>query len=298
LRQLPSAPRVLPQLKKLLCDGNSSMYEVVSLIRIDPGIAARVLQMGNSAYYSHGTRCYTVDEAVNRVGYDQVYELVSYAVASQVLIRPLGVYGLDADDVWRRSVACALSAEVLAERQQLDRDVAYTIGLLHSVGQVAIDDWAFRFRPELNFAPGNLPLETCEAERKALGFHNGEAGAALLRHWEFPPVMSEPVRWQYLPRGTSAHFQLAGLLQVAKWLRTATCTGTADLPQPDATLLRALNLTFAQLEKLVEEVSARMAKVSSLLEAAAPDRAQITFPGGQRVIDSQPVTRNFIDQYV
>ena len=57
-------------------------------------IAARVLQMGNSAYYSGGNVCFTVGEAVNRIGYNQIYELVSYAVASQVLVRPLAAYAL------------------------------------------------------------------------------------------------------------------------------------------------------------------------------------------------------------
>lgn len=296
LRQLPSAPRVLPQLKKLLCDGNSAIHEVVGLIRLDPGIAARVLQMGNSAYFSHGARCYTVDEAVNRVGFDRVYELVSCAVASQVLIRPLGVYHLEADELWRQSVACALAAEILAQRQSADRDIAYTVGLLHGVGLVAIEEWAFRNRPELHLLAGKLPLETCEAERAALGFHNAEAGAALLRFWEFPPAMSEPVRWQYLPRGTAAHFQLASLLHVAKWLRTAACTGSLEIPRPDPALLRAMNLSSGQLDKLVGDVSARLKEVSSLLDGAQ-ERANISFPGGEREILNQPVTRNFINQY-
>src|ERR1035437_2403632 len=125
LRHLPSAPQVLPKLKKLLGDGNSSLFDVVALIRLDQGIAARVLQIGNSAYYSHGVRCYTVDDAVYRVGYDQVYELVQNAVSSQVLIRPLTVYGLAADELWRRSVTCALAAEVLAKQIHLEHDIAY-----------------------------------------------------------------------------------------------------------------------------------------------------------------------------
>src|SRR3954466_12027381 len=108
LTHLPSAPKVLPRLKQLLTDGNSAMHEIVALVRLDPGIAARVLQTANSAYFSKGVRCVTVDEAVHRVGYDQVYELVSYAVASQVLVRPLEVYGIEADVLWKMSVAGAL----------------------------------------------------------------------------------------------------------------------------------------------------------------------------------------------
>jgi len=100
VRHLPSAPKVLPRLKVLLGDGNSAMDEIVALVRLDPGIAARVLQLANSAYYGQGAlRCATVEQAVNRVGYGQVFELVSFAVASQVLVRPLDVYGVEADEL-------------------------------------------------------------------------------------------------------------------------------------------------------------------------------------------------------
>jgi HD-like signal output (HDOD) protein len=298
LRFLPSAPRVLPKLKGLLSDGNSSMTEVVSLIRLDPGIAARVLQIGNSAYYSQGLRCYTVEEAVNRVGYDEVYGLVANAVASQVLIRPLVAYGLEADDLWRKSVACAIGAELLSERLEIGRDIAYTVGLLHGVGMVAIDEWAFRQQTGMFFAAGELPLETCEAERATLGFHNAEAGAALLRLWEFPAVMTEPVRWQYLPRGTAAHFPLSGVLHVAKWLRDSVCSEGERPNQPDPLLLRALKVTRAQLDKLADEVRLRMEDVSSLLDSSLPDKSCLTFPNGEREIASHAVTRSFIDRYV
>lgn len=273
------------------------MHEVVSMIRLDPGIAARVLQMGNSAYYSHGQRCYTVDEAVNRVGYDQVYELVAHAVASQVLVRPLVAYGIEADQLWHMSVACALAAEIFAEQLQLDRDIAYTVGLLHGVGMVAIDEWAFRQQLGLCFTTRTLPLETCEAERATLGFHNAEAGAALLRLWEFPAVMSEPVRWQYLPRGTAAHFQLAAVLHVSKWLRSAACQASLELPPPDMALFRATHTSMSQLEKLVDEVRVRLSNVSSLLDVGAADQAKLVFPNGERAIDGHRVTRNFINHY-
>lgn len=269
LRHLPSAPQVLPQLKTLLCDGNSSLAAVVALIRLDQGIAAHVLQMGNSAYFSSGTRCYTVDEAVYRVGYDQVYGLVLNAVSAQVLVRPLAVYDLANDELWRMSVTCALAAETLAVRVNLEQDIAYTIGLFHGIGLVAIDEWAYLHQPDLHFGTDILPLETCEKERKALGFHNAEAGAALLRLWDFPTVMSEPIRWQYLPRGTSAHLPLACLLHVAKWLRTAVCKATTDLPMPEASLLRHLKLTPNELFGLVEDVKLKLLAVTSLLDIGA-----------------------------
>lgn len=282
LQQLPSSPKVLPRLKKLLADANSSLFDIVGLIRLDQGIAARVLQMGNSAYFSHGSRCYTVEEAVNRVGYDQVYQLVLNAVSSQVLVRPLNVYGIEASALWNRSVCCALAAELIAGRLNLDRDIAYTLGLFHGVGLVAIDEWATLRQPELRLGAGTLPLESCRVERDALGFSNAEVGGALLRLWDFPPAVYEPLRWQYLPRSTIAHTQYATLLHVAKWARSAVCHPELIHPPVERALINLIKLSPANLESLVFETQQRLNDVNRLLEfgEASP---------GSPVMEEEPV---------
>lgn len=287
LKHLPSAPRILPRLKRLLSDGNSSMAEIVSFIRLDPGIAARVLQVGNSIYYSHGTRCFTVEEAVNRVGYQQIYELVSYAVASQVLVRPLEVYDIEADDLWRMSVACALAAETLAMRTGQDRDVAYTVGLLHSLGMVAIDDWALRHRPGLKLKGESLPRETIEVERASLGFTHAETGAALLHFWEFPHSMCEPVRWQYAPRTCASHTRMACLLHCAKWIRSVVCS-QSDVrpPAPAESIMQMVPIRTTDFPDLIATVRERLREVNSLLDVGEnsplyPDRVRFPQPFGR-----------------
>ncbi len=268
VRHLPSAPKVLPRLKQLLSDGNSAMHEIVTLVRLDPGIAARVLQVANSAYFSKGVRCTTVEEAVNRVGYDQIHELVAYAVASQVLVRPLETYAMEADEIWTLSVACALAAEVLAERTGQDRSVAYTIGLLHCVGMVALDEWSLRRHRGLTFRRGSFPREAIDSERAILGFTQADAGAALLAHWEFPFHMCEPVRLQYVPRISAVHLRMATLLYVAKWIRSTVCAADEAQrpPVPEQIFLQPLGLTPGSLRTLCGTVVRRLAEVSSLLD--------------------------------
>jgi len=283
LRNLPSAPKVLPRLKELLGDGNSAMHEIVALIRLDPGIAARVLQVANSAYFSKGVRCFTVDEAVNRVGYATVYELVSLAVSSQVLVRSLDVYGIEADTLWKLSVAGAIAAELLALRTRQDRDVAYTIGLLHCVGMVAIDEWALRSGRKLALKHTGFPREAVESERAFFGFTQAAAGAALLRQWDFPASMTEPVRWQYTPRASASQAKMASLLSAAKWLRSAVCTAKGEKipPAPDAAHLQPLGIGAATLQSMVPEVVGRMNAVSTLLEDTKDgfDLRNYAFPG-------------------
>lgn len=270
LKNLPSAPRVLPRLKALLSDVNSVMSEIVGLVRLDPGIAARVLQTANSAYFSGGLRCDTVHEAVKRVGYEQIYQLVSYAVASQVLVRPLDAYGIEADELWKRSVACALATEALAERCARDRDSAYTVGLLHCVGMVALDEWSLRGGRNLFFRTEALPREAVASERAQLGFTQAEVGGALLRDWQFPTDTSEAVRWQYTPRLAGMSQPMAGLLHVAKWIRSTVCAPATDqpLPLPDVLYLKPLGVDAAALKAMADGVRKRLDDVSSVLDVA------------------------------
>lgn len=286
LEFLPSAPRVLPKLKQLLSDGNSATHHVVELILLDPGISARVLQFGNSAYFSQGVRCYTVEEAVGRVGYDQIYELVSTAVASQVLERPLLAYGLEADALWQRSVACAVAAELLADHLNVDRKIAYTIGLLHSIGMIAIDDWLSIHRPGLRLVSEGMPLEYCTAEREAVGFHQAETGAALLRLWDFPQVMSEPVRWQYLPKGTAAYFRFAALLHVAKAIGAQVLDPAPSCPHwsgNTSTLLQHLGIPVNHIKTLAKAVDDRLRAINQQL-LVEESRVLMQFPAGERGI--------------
>lgn len=286
LQHLPSAPKILPRLKRLLMDGNTAMHEIVSLIRLDPGIAARVLQTANSAYYSNGGRCFNVDEAVHRVGYNQVYELVAYAVASQVLTRPLDAYGIDPDELWRSSVACGLAAELLAESCGEQIDIAYTVGLLHQVGLLAVDEWVLRNHPGTKLVNQSWPREFCENERSLLGFTQAEVGASMLRHWDFPISMSEPVRWQYFPRSTAGHQRMSCLLHAAKWVRTRVCAPSGSVPAaaPDLWLLQPLKLSQRQLDRCVNDVRLKLASISSLLDTNDEGVAQLEFPGGTREI--------------
>ncbi len=263
---LPSAPKVLPRLKRLLLDPNSSLGDVVALVRLDAPIAAHVLQISNSAYFNKGLRCADVEEAVNRVGYDLVYELVSYAVASQVLVRPLEVYGLEADAIWQQSVACALAAEHLTRFTGDDPSLAYTLGLLHRIGMVVVNEWTLRQRRALRLTDRGFPVEFTADERGAFGFDQAEIGAALLQAWDFDAEAAGALGAQYARAGTGSAARLGALLQTARWIREAVCRAGPAPEEPGREQLATLRLTAGQLETVISEVRARLGTISSLLD--------------------------------
>ena len=282
VKHLPSCPKVLPQLKHLLQDGNSALDQVVTLVRLDPGLAARVLQVANSPYFYTGARCLTIEDAVARVGYDEVYWLVSYAVSVQVLNRPVAVYGLESDQMWAHSVCCALAAESLAERVGVDQAAAYTLGLLHGIGMIAIDEWALRAGRELKLTIHPFPLEATRSERAQFGFTHAEVGAALLENWDFPAEICDPVRFQYAPAHATNWGALAALLVAARWIRSAVLAPIPGVlpPLPAPALIRPAGIAVAALTDSVPFVASELSAVTSVLDQVAePEIDREMFPG-------------------
>jgi len=268
LREIPGSPKVLPKLSRLLGDGNSSIDEVIALIRIEPGIAAHVLQVANSAFYSKGgQRCFAVGEAVSRVGYNQVYEMVMHAVGSQVLVRPLAVYHLEAEELWRRSVTCGFAGEIIARASGGEPETAYTLGLLHTIGMVAVDEWASRNNPSLVMTPKGFPRYYTQTERALLGFTHADVGGILLKKWDFPVEMVNAVRYQYSPLAAGSGSTLACLIYAAKWMyETALGVESVVVPPPDELWLKPLRLNTARLAKFAEELKERRHELEQLMQ--------------------------------
>jgi HD-like signal output (HDOD) protein len=267
LQYLPSAPRVLPRLYASLRNGNASLQQIGALIRIDPGMTARVFQLANERFALRGEICVTLEDAINSLGYGELSELITRVADEQALAESVNLYGLDADEMWRWCLASALAAEVLAEHAGADPALAYTTALLHGAGMLALEEWARAHDPLLTFAPPLSVREWTEAERALFGITQAEVSAVLLRSWGFPSSVVEPVRWQYAPFSSS---RTGCILHTAKWLRFVVCTDDQPAPaMPALAVLKTLHLTPDRLAKMVVEVRVKLGVVRNFVDFAA-----------------------------
>jgi len=231
LRQLSPAPMVLPRLQKLLRDPNSGLFDVVELVKLDGALTARVIHMSNSAMFGRGGVCSTLDEAVNRVGFNEVHRLVATAAASAVVVQSLSAYGLDDKDMWRESISCAFAAELLARRVGEDPAEAYTIGLLHAIGRVAVNNHALASVGAPKLASTGFPDESSAVEYSWLGFTQADAGACMLKNWEFGITAVEVLRAQYIPlQAPEPLLKMSAVIHCARMLRTIVCETREEAP--------------------------------------------------------------------
>ncbi len=236
LDDLPPAPKVLHSLQRLIAAPNSSIEKIAEVVRLEPGLSARVVRMANSAHFGRGAQVDSIMESIQRVGMLGVHELVAFAIASQLVGQPLASYKLDAQSLWFRAVACAIAAASLAENSDVDRTDAYTAGLMHGLGLLVIDRYAGKERSRRIFASVGYPHDYAPSERAWLTFSHAEAGAALLELWGFSPAVTAAVRYQLSPEDAPPeHRQLCMIIATARWARSLFCVPEEtipDLPSP------------------------------------------------------------------
>ncbi len=193
---------VLSRLGLMLRDPNTNIDELAHLIKTDGTLAATAIRLSNSIHYGiGGLRVATVQDALMKVGFKGVLNLVGSALSKQVFMRDLGAYGTSANDYWAQSYFCGVFMEACAPRLGLAADDAYFVGLLHGIGRVVVNDLLAQAKIEI-YWDRTLPCE--EWETIVLGFRHDEAGAYLLKKWRFTPAVYQRVADQNSPQAAAA----------------------------------------------------------------------------------------------
>lgn len=193
--KLAPAASTFSRLRTLLLNPATELKDIVQLVRLDPALTFHVVRLSNSVLFGLREKTDSLDVAVGRVGLGEVFRLVGLAATQQVCQRDLVTYRLSANRLWENAVATAAAAEVLAPRAGREAGLAYTAGLLRTVGRVILDGAAFG-----QVYPGEAEWPSvAEWEKKTFGITSAEVTTVLLNHWRFPAELVDSVRCHYEP---------------------------------------------------------------------------------------------------
>ncbi len=231
ITSLPSPPQHCLRIINALADPNCHASLITELINEDPTLTAKVLQLSNSALYSHGRSVQTVAYAINRLGIRQIRNLV---LAAELFTH--NGSGMELDLIRRQSMLASwLAGRLLTDR--LQADLASTAALLTGLAM---------FLP----VPDDQPVNDFVSKTPVL---RAEAAAYLLKLWNLPDSLIEPVAFHLNPRLSGADFAVAGAVHVAHGL-------SHSLPLDETYLETAGVLAhLPRWRDLVSEVNGRQA---------------------------------------
>lgn len=193
--KLAPAAATFGRLRELLTDPDADSRDIIRLIRLDPALTFHVIRMSNSVLFGLREHNDSLDAAVGRVGFRELYRLVGLAAVQQLCQHDLAVYGLKSVRLWENAVATAAAAELLAQRAGRDPGLAYTAGLLRTLGRVIIDGAA-----KGHVYPGEAEWPAvADWERGTFGTTATDVTVTLLTHWRFPAELVESLRSHFNP---------------------------------------------------------------------------------------------------
>lgn len=213
-RTLPPAPRVFAELDHLLRDANSGLDEISLLIKRDSTLVGHIIRVSNSAAYGGEQPTGSVEEAVIRIGFQEVFRVVGEVAMARLADRPLQSYGIDTDQLREDMLYTAFVCEHLAPECEIDPRSAYTAGLMRPLGLLVLDRLAEQYG---NIAPYHPVHDTdyLAWEGRSFGLSSCEVAGMVLREWSFPTPIVEAIQSQYLLRSEDLNHRFACLLNLA-----------------------------------------------------------------------------------
>jgi HD-like signal output (HDOD) protein len=198
IRQLPAIPRVYARLNTILSREDTTVADVAEVVAGDSGVAAKVLQVVNSAFFRLPRRITRIDHAISHLGFTAIRNLaLSAEIFSQWPSRGLPG-GFDPEELQAHAEAIAAAAYALAGRLPWADD-ALLAGLLHEIGYwILLQQCPKEMCQVLDRARAEgIPLH--ESEIQVLGTSHAEIGAYLLGLWGFPYPIVEAVAFHHNP---------------------------------------------------------------------------------------------------
>jgi HD-like signal output (HDOD) protein len=133
----PMMPQVARKVMTLTGDPNVGLADLSDLIHQDPALAARVVQIANSAAYRGSQEIGSLDEAVQRLGLRTLSEIILSASLRSGIFRAPG-FEPEIDVLWRHSLFSAYFAKEIAGLKGGVVDSLFLCGLLHAIGKPTV----------------------------------------------------------------------------------------------------------------------------------------------------------------
>jgi len=218
IRKLPATPRLYTQVIEELRSPNGSLDTVAHLLRQDPVMSAKMLQLVNSAFFGSAREVNDMLDAATILGTERIKSLVLLAgIFSQYndaegispTIVALLAHSLRVG-IYARAIA-------LAETRNAEiAEAAFTAGVMHDIGKIVLAGNMPERYLEVRALRESKDLSANAAELEVFGATHAQVGACLLAAWGLPLAILEALAWHHEPeRSAEKAFSLVAAVHVA-----------------------------------------------------------------------------------
>lgn len=254
---LPFSPEVLKQLfVQTGSNSMSSLEEIGETLGKDQGLTTRILSLANSAYYGLQAEVQSVPRAAAVLGLGEVRNIVLTLGVNGMADKYEMPEDFDLTEYWTHQFFVGMLSRELSRMSEIGNpDNMFTVGLLHDIGKLITamrrpDDWqAIRELAE------EKELVDAEAEEEYWGMDHAVIGSLVLKSWDLPTNLVEPVNWHHAPALAPDHSNEATLVCLADAAAQAAVNPEGVYSEHVERLCPDLELNMEEVMETAEELA-------------------------------------------
>ena len=218
---LAALPQVVMRVMDLTLDPKATAQDLEKIIALDQALAAKMLALANSSYYGLPRRISTLREAVVFLGFKTLRNMAMTITTFNLFLGRSDTPALARRALWRHSVDAAQCARVITAllppvtQEAVGADQAYTCGLLHDVGKMALDRSRHALFVSMTEIARTHKTRFSRIECEVLPFTHGQIGASLAARWNLPPMLCEAIAYHHTPRAAELNPKLTATVCLA-----------------------------------------------------------------------------------
>ncbi|MDQ1350609.1 MAG: hypothetical protein QG657_911 [Acidobacteriota bacterium] len=206
---ISSIKSIVNTIIRVINDPRATVKELKEIILLDPPLAAKVLRIANSAYYSRSfSRNFSeIEQAIIWIGSDIIKELALSQKVCEIFDRDEKIGTYSRKSLWTHSIAVALMTKMIFRKEfGLPGENAYMAGLLHDIGIIAEDQF-FQddFKQVLRLSK-TKKIDMARAETETWDYNHAELGQAVVDSWNLPEELSVTVGYHTNPLAYQGKF--------------------------------------------------------------------------------------------
>lgn len=191
--------------------------DVIHILQTDPALTAAVLKRCNTAFFAQRGGVSSLNQAIQLLGTSTIMNIVLEITIGASMNGGLANYGIPPSGLRKHSICAAAAARELTKYCSIlpfTPDTAFTAGLLHDIGKIAINEVLAEQEAALKDDAPEATQSNIERERSLIGTDHSEVGALILTNWKFPPFFAAAIGEHHDP---TLGNPLSHLIHIANW---------------------------------------------------------------------------------
>jgi HD-like signal output (HDOD) protein len=218
--KLASLRSINETLKSLLDSEDSFVAQIAEVIRLDPSLTTRVLDLVNSIFFGSkdNKRISGVEEASIFLGLNRIRELlVATPVIEEIFELGKNAPSFNWEEFWKHSIGTAiLTRELLSILDQTyEEEADYVAGLLHNLGTLIFGITFPEHFQEVYLNSYPSIDEIVEFEKKVIGWDHSKIGAYYLWNHHISDEVVDAIHWHNDPTQAKESPMLAAAIQIS-----------------------------------------------------------------------------------